>query len=75
VFFGKPVTESDLKIGSSGIPQGVLKLPQQIYQGPQVAEAHNSLKGTIILIAIFFICFVVYYFTNWKVLSFLWKVG
>ena len=29
----------------------------------------------MILIAIFFVCFVAYYFTNWKILSFLWKVG
>ena len=75
VFFGKPLTEADLKSGASGIPQGVLKLPSQVYTGPQVTEAHNNLKGTVILVAIFFVCFVAYYFTNWKILSFLWKVG
>jgi len=75
VFFGKTVTADDIKNGASGIPQGVLKLPQQVHKGPHVAETHNNLKGTITLIAIFFICFIAYYFTNWKLLSFLWKVG
>lgn len=75
VFFGKPVTAESLQNGASGIPQGVLKLPQQVHKGPQVVEAHNNLKGTIILIGIFFVCFIAYYYTNWKILSFLWKVG
>lgn len=75
VFFGQNVTADDIKNGASGIPQGVLKLPAQVHKGPHVAEAHNNLKGTITLIAIFFICFMAYYFTNWKLLSFLWKVG
>ena len=75
VFFGQPLTAEGIKNGVSGVPQGVLKLPPQVHTGPEVADAHNNLKGTIILIAIFFVCFVAYYFTNWKMLSFLWKVG
>ena len=31
-----------------------------------------KLPGTIILVAIFFVCFVLYYFINWKYLSELW---
>lgn len=75
VFFGKPVTQESLLTKASGLPSGVLHLPKQVHQGPAVAAAHNSLKGTIILVIIFFVCFVAYYFTNWKMLSFLWKVG
>lgn len=75
VFFGKKLTEDDIKKGSSGIPQGVLRLPQQVHTGSHVEAIHSNLKGTIILVAIFFICFIAYYFTNWKLLSFLWKVG
>ncbi|HWU44063.1 MAG TPA: cbb3-type cytochrome c oxidase subunit I, partial [Bdellovibrio sp.] len=75
VFFGKKLTEEDIAAKASGIPQGVLKLPQQVHTGPHVGEIHHNLKGTIILITIFFVCFVAYYFTNWKILSFLWKVG
>ncbi|MCL4186779.1 MAG: cbb3-type cytochrome c oxidase subunit I [Rhodobacteraceae bacterium] len=42
----------------------------------EVAEygSHGTLKlpGTIILVGIFFACFVLYYFVNWKYLSELW---
>jgi len=42
----------------------------------EVAEygSHATLKlpGTIILVGIFFACFVLYYFVNWKYLSELW---
>ncbi len=31
-----------------------------------------KLPGTIVLVAIFFVCFVLYYFINWKYLSELW---
>ncbi len=75
VFFGKKVTVEDIKNRVSGLPQGVLNLPKQVHTGPQLASIHNQLSGTVILITIFFICFVAYYFTNWKILSFLWKVG
>jgi cytochrome c oxidase subunit 1 len=36
------------------------------------SEGTIKLPGTIILIAIFFVCFVLYYFINWKYLSELW---
>lgn len=76
VFFGSPMTDADIKNGASGIPQGVLKLPTQVHTGPQVEAAHKTgVSGTVILVAIFFLCFVAYYFTNWKILSFLWKIG
>ena len=37
--------------------------------------SHGTLKlpGTIILVGIFFACFVLYYFVNWKYLSELWQ--
>ncbi|MCC7405246.1 MAG: cbb3-type cytochrome c oxidase subunit I [Bdellovibrionales bacterium] len=76
VFFGKTVTEADLKSGASGLPQGVLKLPPQVHTGAHVVKAHETgARGTVVLVGIFFVCFVLYYFTNWKILSFLWKVG
>ncbi|MFN8581187.1 MAG: hypothetical protein U0163_09455 [Gemmatimonadaceae bacterium] len=31
--------------------------------------------GTIGLVAVFLMAFMVYYFTNWKLLSVVWKVG
>ena len=31
--------------------------------------------GTLALVSIFLVSFMVYYFTNWKLLSVLWRVG
>jgi cytochrome c oxidase subunit 1 len=36
------------------------------------SEKHPKLPGTIVLVAIFFVAFVLYYFINWKYLSELW---
>jgi cytochrome c oxidase subunit 1 len=36
------------------------------------SEEHPKLKGTVVLVSIFFVCFVLYYFVNWKYLSELW---
>ena len=36
------------------------------------SEKAPKLPGTIILVTIFFVCFVLYYFINWKYLSELW---
>ena len=76
VFFGKPFNEESLKNKLPGIPPGVLKLPAQTHDGSMVARIHKEgCPGTVILTFIFFVCFVVYYFINWKLLSFLWKIG
>ena len=76
VFFGKKLTESAIAEGASGIPQGVLKLPEQSYSGSMASRVHKQgTPGTVILVFIFLACFVAYYFVNWKLLSFLWKIG
>jgi hypothetical protein len=31
--------------------------------------------GTIVLAGIFLAAFAIYYFTNWKLLSLVWKIG
>jgi cytochrome c oxidase subunit 1 len=36
------------------------------------SEKTPKLPGTVILVVIFFVCFVLYYFINWKYLSELW---
>lgn len=75
VFFGRPFRLADSHDGA-GVPQGVWKLPRQTHEGPQVVAAHRTgTPGTLVLVFIFFACFVLYYFANWKILSFLWKVG
>jgi cytochrome c oxidase subunit 1 len=76
VFFGKPLTPEAIAAHAPGIPQGVLALPAQVHAGPHATRLHaDGVRGTIVLVAIFFVCFILYYFTNWKMLSFLWKVG
>jgi len=76
VFFGRPVTAEAIAQGASGLPQGVLKLPAQVHEGPAAEKVHREgVRGTLVLVGVFFACFILYYFTNWKVLSFLWKVG
>lgn len=75
VFFGRPFRLADSR-DASGVPQGVWNLPQQTYAGPSVVAAHRTgTPGTVILALIFFGCFILYYFANWKILSFVWKVG
>jgi cytochrome c oxidase subunit I len=31
--------------------------------------------GTVVFVAVFLLAFMLYYFVNWKALSFLWKIG
>ena len=76
VFFGKRVDETAIQEEAVGIPQGVLNLPNQTHSGSMVGRLHKQgTPGTVILVFIFLACFVVYYFVNWKLLSFLWKIG
>jgi cytochrome c oxidase subunit 1 len=75
VFAGRPFRLADAA-DPSGVPPGVWRLPAQVHEGAAVAAAHRAgTPGTLILVFVFFGCFVLYYFANWKILSFLWKVG
>ena len=75
VFFGRPFRLGDSS-DASGVPQGVWNLPRQIHEGAAVASVHRTgTPGTVVLVLIFFAAFILYYFANWKILSFLWKVG
>jgi cytochrome c oxidase subunit 1 len=75
VFFGRPFRLQDSH-DRAGVPQGVWRLPPQRYDGATVIAGHQlGTPGTLVLVFIFFACFVLYYFANWKILSFLWKVG
>ena len=75
VFFGRPFRLGDAR-DASGVPQGILRLPRQVHDGASVAAVHQTgTPGTMVLVLIFFSAFILYYFANWKILSFLWKVG
>ncbi|MDH3291263.1 MAG: hypothetical protein OEO20_15615 [Gemmatimonadota bacterium] len=63
-----------------GVPQGVSKLPRQEHApggGEKEHAEHKGLapRGTFILVGVFLVAFIVYYFVNWKLLSFVWQVG
>lgn len=76
VFFGRKLTPEAISSKASGIPQGVLNLPQQMYEGSMARRVQkDGTPGTVILVFIFLACFVLYYFVNWKLLTFLWKIG
>jgi cytochrome c oxidase subunit 1 len=83
VFFGEPITSFPRGVLVAGIPQGLTKPP--VFP-PNVDQLNEELHapgrstwgptpGTLVLVAVFFLAFMLYYFTNWKLLSFLWKIG
>jgi len=83
VFFGEPVTSFPRGVAVAGIPQGLTNPP---VHPPNVDELNEQLHapgrgwwgptpGTVVLVAVFFLAFALYYFTNWKLLSFLWRIG
>lgn len=76
VFFGKPMPADGTYAGLSGIPQGVVKLPPQQYPDEVAEPVHRAgAPGTLVLVGIFLAVFVIYFFTNFKLLSMVWKIG
>jgi hypothetical protein len=64
----------------SGLPQGIIspvsRRPRPpAATGPDGEEEHPPLPGTMVLVFVFLFTFAVYYFVNWKLLSFVWKIG
>lgn len=80
VFFGKPLGDDCTDAALAGaVPPGVysrpfLELPKEDVEVKEYGRL-GHMPGTMILVLIFFAAFVVYYFANWKLLSFVWKVG
>jgi hypothetical protein len=64
-----------------GVPQGITSPPKPVpADRANIADENphswvGPAPGTVILVFIFLAAFVTYYFVNWKVLSFLWKIG
>ena len=83
VFFGERVTEFPRGKPVRGLPQGLTNPPVHAANVDAVnAEMHAPARGwigptpgTMVLVGVFFLAFMLYYFTNWKLLSFLWKIG
>lgn len=66
-----------------GIPSGLVNPPRH---SPDVDERNAALHGpergfmgatpgTVVLVFVFLAAFMLYYFTNWKLLSFVWRIG
>ena len=83
VFFGERITSFPRGVLVAGIPQGLTKpptFPPNVDQLNEELHAPGRSKwgptpGTLVLVAVFLLAFMLYYFTNWKLLSFLWKIG
>ena len=83
VFFGEKVTEFPRGSTISGVPQGLTNPPTHAANADELNEAMHApargiagaTPGTLVLVAVFLLAFMLYYFTNWKLLTFLWKIG
>jgi hypothetical protein len=76
VFFGKPLTEVAIRSGRAAVPPAVLKLPAQTHDAAKSEAVHaQGTPGTLVLVFVFLSVFAIYYFTNWKMLSLVWKIG
>ena len=83
VFFGERITDFPRGVAVAGIPQGLTNPPTHFANADDMNEELHApargiggpTPGTLVLVAVFFLAFMLYYFTNWKVLSFLWKIG
>jgi cytochrome c oxidase subunit 1 len=83
VFFGEPLGPIVRGVAVAGVPQGLTHPP---VHAPDVDARNAALHrdapgimgpapGTIVLVFVFLAAFVVYFFVNWKILSFLWRIG
>jgi cytochrome c oxidase subunit 1 len=83
VFFGEPVTEIVRGPDVAGLPPGLTSPPVHAPNVDELNEALHAPKrgiagatpGTLALVGVFLLAFMLYYFANWKLLSFLWKIG
>ena len=80
VFFGKPMGDDCTSTALAGsVPPGVytrpfLEIPKEDVEVEEYGRL-GQMPGTMILVLVFLLAFVVYYFANWNLLSFVWKVG
>jgi cytochrome c oxidase subunit 1 len=83
VFFGEPLGTIVRGVAMAGVPAGLTHPP---VHAPDVDARNAALHrdapgimgpapGTIVLVFVFLAAFIVYFFVNWKILSFLWRIG
>ncbi|MBM4185110.1 MAG: cytochrome C oxidase subunit I [Gemmatimonadetes bacterium] len=80
VFFGAPLgADCTDKALRGSVPPGVYARPFMELPKTEVElKEHGRLgvaPGTMVLVFVFLVAFVVYYFANWKLLSDTWQIG
>ncbi len=83
VFFGTPLGEITKGVEMVGIPHGITHPPVHSKDVDQRNEELHApsrgfmgpAPGTMVLVFIFLAVFALYFFSNWKILSFLWRIG
>jgi len=62
-----------------GVPRGITNPPPPIAPAAaaeaEVTHAGAQTPGTLVLVFVFLAAFALYYFVNWKLLSFIWRIG
>ena len=69
VFFGKPVATV-----AAGAPQKAAARPPIAPVGTYGSAGTLHVPGTLVLVGVFFVAFVLYYFVNWKYLAEIWPL-
>jgi hypothetical protein len=83
VFFGEPIGTIVPGVAVAGLPQGITNPPVHFADVDRRNEEMHApgrgflgpAPGTMVLVFVFLAAFIVYFFVNWKVLSFVWKIG
>jgi cytochrome c oxidase subunit I len=83
VFFGEPIGTITKGVAMAGVPPGLTHPPVHAADvDARNADLHDESRGimgpapgTIVLVFVFLLAFIVYYYVNWKVLAFLWRIG
>jgi cytochrome c oxidase subunit 1 len=83
VFFGEPLGAIARGVAMAGVPHGLTHPPVHAADvDARNAALHDATRGimgpapgTIVLVFVFLAAFILYFFVNWKMLSFLWRIG
>ncbi len=83
VFFGEALGSVTPRVALAGVPQGLTHPPTHAHDVDKRWEELHGPKmgwmgpapGTLILVFVFLAAFMLYFFVNWKVLSFVWRIG
>jgi cytochrome c oxidase subunit 1 len=81
VFFGKKLAPDFSGVGSvgRGLPLGLVRPPRPLTVADDAEDfPHHRLgqvPGTMVLVLVFLGAFMLYYFVNWALLSFVWQIG